>query len=88
MELKDKGVIVKFGYISGIIFKMYLVDILLKMLEKWFIFGKKVKCRVSIIILCFYKILFKINKVSKIFLKKKKYKLFLLILYLIFVFFW
>lgn len=54
MELKDKGVIVKFGYISGIIFKMYLVDILLKMLEKWFIFGKKVKCRVSIIILCFY----------------------------------
>lgn len=88
MELKDKGVIVKFGYILGIIFKMYLVDILLKMLEKWFIFGKKVKCRVSIIILCFYKILFKINKVSKIFLKKKKDKLFLLILYLIFVFFW
>lgn len=87
MELKDKGVIVKFGYILGIVFKMYLVDILLKMLEKRFIFGKKVKCRVSIIILCFYKILFKINKVSKIFLKKKKYKLFLLILYLIFVFF-
>lgn len=72
MELKDKGVIVKFGYISGIIFKMYLVDILLKMLEKRFIFGKKVKCRVSIIILCFYKILRKIKLVK--YFKRKSIK--------------
>lgn len=46
VELKDKGVIVKSGHISGIIPKMHLADIPLKMPEKRFIPGKKVKCRV------------------------------------------
>lgn len=87
MELKDKGVIVKSGHISGIIPKMHLADIPLKMPEKRFIPGKKVKCRVSIIILCPYKISLKINKVSKTSLKKKKDKLPSLIPHSTFVFF-
>lgn len=87
VELKDKGVIVKSGHISGIIPKMHLADIPLKMPEKRFIPGKKVKCRVSIIILCPYKISLKINKVSKTSLKKKKDKLPSLIPHSTFVFF-
>lgn len=72
MELKDKGVIVKSGHISGIIPKMHLADIPLKMPEKRFIPGKKVKCRVSIIILCPYKISRKIKLVKH--LKRKSIK--------------
>lgn len=46
VELKQKGVIVKSGHISGIIPTMHLADIPLKMPEKRFIPGKKIKCRV------------------------------------------
>ncbi|XP_062605737.1 protein RRP5 homolog [Saccostrea cucullata] len=46
VELRDKGAIVKSGNISGIIPSMHLADIPLKMPEKKFTPGRKIKCRV------------------------------------------
>ncbi|XP_061171333.1 protein RRP5 homolog [Saccostrea echinata] len=46
VELRDKGAIVKAGNISGIIPSMHLADIPLKMPEKKFTSGCKIKCRI------------------------------------------